>query len=129
MGVDSVGKLTGDIPHKLSASREVQEEVSVQRVDAHEIQTKQKVTSTKFTKKTSHGSLNTDHGESSTRVVEESVEEVNGVNTTVRRITVDGLLVDEERISEKDGMVTEHSQVVKENVEAEDESAGDKDEL
>ena len=65
--VDSVGKLTGDIPHKLSASREVQEEVSVQRVDAHEIPTKQKVTSTKITKKTSHSSLNTDHGESSTR--------------------------------------------------------------
>ena len=125
--VDSVGKLE---------SREVVEEVSVEKKDVKEIPHKipQKLTSTKITKKTSHSSINTDQGESSTRVVEESVEEVDGVKTTVRRVIVDGLIVDEERISEQNGVVTEHSQVVKENIditeeESEKESDGVKDEL
>jgi len=125
--VDSVGKLE---------TREVVEEVSVEKKDVKEIPHKipQKLTSTKITKKTSHSSINTDQGESSTRVVEESVEEVDGVKTTVRRVIVDGLIVDEERISEQNGVVTEHSQVVKENIditeeEGEKESDGVKDEL
>ena len=129
--VDSVGKLGGKLE-----SREVVEEVSVETKDAKEIPHKipQKLTSTKITKKTSHSSINTEQGESSTRVVEESVEEVDGVKTTVRRVIVDGLIVDEERISEQNGMVTEHSQVVKENIditeeEEEKESDGVKDEL
>merc|ERR1712025_718848 len=57
--VDSVGRLE---------SREVVEEVSVKTEDVKEIP--QKLTSTKITKKTSHSSINTDQGESSTRVVE-----------------------------------------------------------
>ena len=126
--VDSVGRLE---------SREVVEEVSVKTEDVKEIPHKipQKLTSTKITKKTSHSSINTDQGESSTRVVEESVEEVDGVKTTVRRVIVDGLIVDEERISEQNGIVTEHSQVVKENLDItevegeEKESDGVKDEL
>ena len=125
--VDTLGKLE---------SREVEEEVSVQTDDVKEIPHKipQKLTSTRITKKTSHSSINTDQGESSTRVVEESVEEVDGVKTTVRRVIVDGLIVDEERISEQNGIVTEHSQVVKENLdineEAEEkESVAVKDEL
>ena len=128
--VDSVGKLG----HKLE--REVVEEFSTETKDVKEIPHKipQKLTSTKITKKTSHSSTNTEQGESSTRVVEESVEEVDGVRTTVRRVIVDGLIVDEERISEQNGRVTEHSQVVKENIditeeEGEKESDGVKDEL
>ena len=124
--VDSVGRLES----------RVVEEVSVKTEDVKEIPHKipQKLTSTKITKKTSHSSINTDQGESSTRVVEESVEEVDGVKTTVRRVIVDGLIVDEERISEQNGIVTEHSQVVKENLDIteegeEKESDGVKDEL
>ena len=125
--VDSVGKLGGE-------SSEV-EEGSVQTENVKEIpQIPQKLTSTKITKKTSHSTLHTDQGESSTRVVEESVEEVDGVRTTVRRVIVDGLIVDEERISEQNGIVTEHSQVVRENIDSAEEegekgSDGAKDEL
>ena len=56
----------------------------------------------KLTKKTSYRSSE------NTKVVEESVEDIDGVKTTVKRTTVDGVLVDEVKISEKDGVVVEH---------------------
>jgi len=117
--VDTLGRLE---------SREIEEESSVKKEDVKETAHKipQKLTSTRITKKTSHSSINTDQGESSTRVVEESVEEVDGVKTTVRRVIVDGLIVDEERISEQNGIVTEHSQVVKENLDINEEAGEEK---
>ena len=77
-----------------------------------------KVSNKKVVKKTSYRSTESgSKADKSTKVVEESVEVIEGAKTTIRRTIVDGVIVDEERIQEQDGVVVEHSQVFKEEIE------------
>ena len=52
-----------------------------------------------------------------TSVVEESVEVIDGAKTTIKRTIVDGVIIDQEKIQEKDGVVVKHSQVFKEEID------------
>ena len=72
----------------------------------------------KVVKKTSYRSTESGtEADKSTKVVEESVEVIDGAKTTIRRTIVDGVIIDEEKIQEQDGVVVEHSQVFKEDIE------------
>ena len=77
-----------------------------------------KTVTTKVTKKTSYKSGHgVGHDEAKSREEIESVEVINGVTTTVKKIIVDGVIIDEERIQEKDGKVVGHSQVMREDID------------
>ena len=77
-----------------------------------------KTVTTKVTKKTSYKSGHgVNHEESKSREEIESVEVINGVTTTVKKVIVDGVVIDEERIQEKDGKVVGHSQVMREDID------------
>ena len=91
-----------------------------------------KTTTNKVTKQTSYrsSSVKKSDGSASTTVVEETVDEVDGVKTRTKKVIVDGVVTSEETFHEKDGVVVEHSEVFKENIdgEVEYEDAGDTDE-
>jgi len=68
------------------------------------------------------------NGQKSSTAVEETVEVVNGGKKIIRKTIVDDVVVSEEKIFEKDGVVVDHSEITSEDVE-ETESTIDKDEL
>jgi len=76
-------------------------------------------TTTKVTKKTSYKSslVNNDKGEKVTQTIESSEEVVDGVTNVVKKVTVDGVVVEEERFQVKDGRIIGLSQVVKEPIQ------------
>ena len=103
--VDKVGKGMG-------SSEEME-------VISHDAPAPAEMTTNKVTKQTTYksSSVKDKNGEASTTVVQESVEIVDGVKTTVKKVIIDGVVTDEETIHEKDGVILDHSQVFKENIE------------
>ena len=77
-----------------------------------------KVSNKKVVKKTSYRSTESGtEADKSTKVIEESVEVIDGAKTTIKRTIVDGVIIDQEKIQEKDGVVVKHSQVFKEEID------------
>jgi len=68
------------------------------------------------------------NGETSSTVMEETVEELDGVKKISRKSVVDGAVVSEETIYEKDGVVIEHSAITTEST-GESDPSENKDEL
>ena len=88
-------------------------------VISHDAPAPSEMTTNKVTKQTTYksSSVKNKNGDASTTVVQESVEIVDGVKTTVKKVIIDGVVTDEETIHEKDGVVLDHSTVFKENIE------------
>lgn len=94
------------------------------------------VTTTKVTKKTSYKSslVNNDKGEKVTQTIESSEEVIDGVTNVVKKVTVDGVVVEEERFQVKDGKIIGLTQVMNEpiqhpNVEYEAMEVADEDKV
>ena len=109
--VDNLGTLPGSLRDELPS---IEEEVFGAQGNLKDV----KVSNKKVVKKTSYRSTESGtEADKSTRVVEESVEVIDGAKTTIRRTIVDGVIIDEEKIQEQDGVVVEHSQVFKEEID------------
>ena len=94
------------------------------------------VTTTKVTKKTSYKSslVNNDKGQKVTQTIESSEEVIDGVTNVVKKVTVDGVVVEEERFQVKDGKIIGLTQEMNEpiqhpNVEYEAMEVADEDKV
>ena len=68
------------------------------------------------------------NGETKSTVLEETVEELDEVKKISRRRALDGAVVSEETIYEKDGKVVQHSEITTES-NGESDTSENKDEL